>query len=76
MAKRIAKSLKEKNAMECNKRARQKYKEENKDKFKYQSICFLAEELEEINKYCKQNGIPKNRFFRETCMAAIGKSID
>ena len=71
--KKITKSLKEKNAMESNKRARKKYDKEN---FKYQSILFKIEELEEINKYCEQNGIPKNRFFREVCMAAIGKSID
>ena len=44
--KKIAKSLKEKNAMESNKRARKKYDKEN---FKYQSILFKIEELEELD---------------------------
>lgn len=55
---------------------KKEYKEYNKENFKYQSICFKVEELEEINEYCRKNDIPKNRFFREVCMAAIGKSID
>lgn len=63
----------EKNRMECNKRARKKHIKEN---YKYQSVCFKNEELEEINAYCEQYGIPKNTFFREACMTAIGKSID
>lgn len=69
----MAKSLQEKNRMECNKKARKKYDKEN---FKYQSVLFKIEEIEAINDYCEQNNIPKNTFFRETCMAAIGKSID
>lgn len=55
---------------------KKEYKEYNKENFKYQSICFKVKELEEINAYCKQNGIAKNKFFREVCMAAIGKPID
>lgn len=69
----MAKTTSEKNRMECNVRARKKYKKEN---YKYQSVLFKIEELEAINVYCEQNNIPKNTFFRETCMAAIGKSID
>ena len=60
----------QKNRLECNKRARQRYKERN---FKYQSVCFKIEELEEIEKYCMENNIPKNTFFREATMNAIGK---
>mgnify|MGYP003304824039 CR=1 FL=1 len=62
-----------KNQLECNKQARKKYDKEN---FKYQSVCFKIKELEEINAYCERQGIPKNTFFREVCMNAIGKSID
>lgn len=69
----MVKTLSEKNRMECNKRARKKYAEKN---FKYQSICFKIEELEEINAYCTKYDIPKNTFFREACMNAIGKSIN
>lgn len=62
-----------KNQLECNKEARKRY---NKENFKYQSVCFKIEELEEINAYCEKYGIPKNTFFREACMTHIGKSID
>ena len=69
----MAKTLQEKNRMECNKRARKKYDKEN---FKYQTVCFKIEELEEINEYCKKYGIPKNTFFREACMQYMGKTIE
>ena len=69
----MVKTLAEKNQMECNKRARKKYTEKN---FKYQSICFKNEEIEAINAYCEKHGIPKNTFFHETCMEAIGKPIN
>ena len=69
----MAKSLQDKNRMECNRKARKKYDKEN---FKYQSVMFKVEEIEAINDYCELNNIPKNTFFREVCMAAIGKSID
>ena len=57
----------------ANNNAKKKYDKEN---FKYQSVLFKIEELEQINEYCRKNDIPKNRFFREVCMTAIGKSID
>lgn len=69
----MAKSLQEKNRMECNKRARKKYDKAN---FKYQSVLFKIEEIEAINDYCERNNIPKNTFFRETCMNAIGRTIN
>lgn len=69
----MAKTTREKNQLPCNKKARKKYNAEN---FKYQSVCFKIDELEAINTYCERNNIPKNTFFRETCMAAIGKSIN
>lgn len=62
-----------KNQLESNKQARKKYTEKN---FKYQTVCFKVEEIEAINEYCKENNIAKNTFFRETCMNAIGKSVD
>lgn len=63
----------QKNQLESNKKARKKYTEKN---FKYQTVCFKNEEIEEINAYCEKYGLAKNTFFREACMAAIGKSID
>lgn len=63
----------QKNQLESNKKARKKYTEKN---FKYQTVCFKIEEIEEINAYCEKYGIAKNTFFREACMTAIGKSID
>ena len=62
----------QKNQLESNKKARKKYTEKN---FKYQTVCFKIEEIEEINAYCENHGIQKNTFFREACMNAIGKSI-
>lgn len=69
----MAKTIREKNQMECNKQARKRYKEKN---FKYQSICFKITELEAIDAYCKENNIPKNTLLREAAMKAIGKTID
>ena len=69
----MAKTIKEKNQMECNKEARKRYKEKN---FKYQTVCFKITELEEIEEYCKANNIPKNTFFREAAMRAMGKSLE
>lgn len=68
----MAKTLKERNQMECNKAARKRYKEKN---FKYQSVCFKISELEKIERFCTENNIPKNTFFREVAMNAIGDSI-
>lgn len=69
----MAKSLQERNRMECNRKARKKYDKAN---FKYQSVLFKIEEIEAINDYCERHGIPKNTFFRETTMNAIGRTID
>ncbi len=66
-------TTREKNQLECNKKARKRYKERN---FKYQTVCFKISELEAIDAYCMENNIPKNTFFREITMNAIGKSID
>lgn len=68
----MAKTMREKNQMDCNKEARKRYKERN---FKYQTVCFKISELEEIEAYCKENNIPKNTFFRQAAMTAIGKPL-
>ena len=60
----------QKNQLECNKEARKKYNEKN---FKYQTVCFKKEEIEDINAYCKDNGIPKNTLLRQAVMEYIGK---
>ena len=52
----MAKSLQERNRMECNRKARKKYDKAN---FKYQTVCFKIEEIEAINDYCERHGIPK-----------------
>lgn len=62
-----------KNQAEYNKEARKKY---NKANFKYQTVCMKITELEEIEAYCKENGIAKNTLFRKAVMEHIGKSID
>lgn len=69
----MAKTIREKNQMECNKRARKKYTERN---FKYQTVCFKIRELEDIEAYCAKHDIPKNTLLREAAMQYIGKSID
>ena len=68
----MAKTIREKNQMDCNKEARKRYKEKN---FKYQSVCFKITELEEIEAYCKENNIPKNTLLRQAAMQYIGKPI-
>lgn len=62
-----------KNALESNKEARKRY---NKANFKYQSVCMKITELDDINAYCKENGIPKNTLFRKAVMEYIGQTID
>ena len=62
-----------KNQAEYNKEARKKY---NKANYKYQSVCMKIAELEDIEAYCKENGIAKNTLFRKAVMQYIGKSID
>lgn len=69
----MAKTIKERNQMECNKQARKRYKEKN---FKYQTVCFKITELEEIEAYCKENNIPKNTLLRQSAMNAIGKPLE
>ena len=69
----MAKTTREKNQMECNVRARKKYKEKN---FKYQTVCFKITELEDIEAYCKENNIPKNTLLRMAAMQAIGKPFE
>ena len=68
----MAKTIKEKNKMECNKKARKKYDEKH---FKYQSVKFKIEELIEIDRYCRENEIKKNTLLREAVMHYIGKPI-
>ena len=69
----MAKSLKEKNQMECNKRSREKY---DAKAFRYQTVKLKASELEDIDAYCKENNIPKNTLLRKAIMSYIGKPIE
>lgn len=69
----MAKTLKEKNQMECNKQARKKYNQKN---YKYQSVVFKITELEDIETYCKENNIPKNTLLRTAIMQYIGRPIE
>lgn len=68
----MAKTLKERNQMECNKEARKRYKEKH---FKYQTVCFKIEEINCIDSYCAENNIPKNTLLRESAMRYIGKNL-
>lgn len=63
----------QKNQLESNKQARKKYNDKN---FKYQTVCFKIEEIEEINKYCEENKIPKNTLLRKSAMQYIGKPFE
>lgn len=51
-------------------------KEYEKKTFKYQNVCFKIAEMEEIEAYCKENGIAKNTFIRQVVMKAVGKPIE
>lgn len=68
----MAKTLKERNQMECNKVARKKYNAKN---YKNQTVCFKIAEVEDVEKYCTENGIAKNTLFRQAVMQYIGKSL-
>lgn len=63
----------QKNSAPYNKEARKRY---NKANFKYQSVCMKITELEAIDIYCKENGIPKNTLFRKAVMEYIGQTIN
>lgn len=69
----MAKTLKERNQMECNKRSRAKY---DAKAYKRHNVKFKIAEFEEINKYCEENNIPKNTLMRKAIMEYIGKPID
>lgn len=68
----MARTIQEKNQMECNKRARAKYDAEN---FVRQTVKFKKSEMDAINSYCITNDIPKNTLLRMAIMEYIGKSI-
>lgn len=68
----MAKNTK-KNSADYNKEARKRY---NKANFKYQTVLFKIKELEAINDYCKENGVPKNTLIRKAVMQYIEKSIN
>lgn len=63
----------ERNRKDYNREARKEYTKKN---FKYQTVCFKNEEMDEINAYCEKYGIPKNTLLREAAMNRIGKSIE
>lgn len=69
----MAKTVKEKNQMECNKKARKEYEKRN---YKRQTVLFKITELEDIELYCKENNIAKNTLLRSAAMKYIGKPID
>jgi len=66
----MAMTNREKNQLPCNKEARKRYKEKN---FKYQTVCFKITELEDIDAYCQEYGVPKNTLLRKAAMMYIGK---
>ncbi|MBR6524545.1 MAG: hypothetical protein IKT57_01080 [Clostridia bacterium] len=69
----MAKTIKEKNQMECNKRAREKYEEKN---FKHQTVKFKIAELDMLNDYCSKNKIPKNTVMRTAIMQYIEQNSE
>ena len=69
----MAKSLKERNQMECNKKAREKY---DKKAFRYQSIKMKVSEHEALDRYCSENGVAKTTLLRKIIMEHIGQPIE
>lgn len=69
----MAKSLKERNQMECNKKSRAKY---DAKAFRYQSVKLKVSELEAIDRYCEENGVAKNTLLRKAIMEYIGQPIE
>ena len=68
----MAGANREKNRLECNKRARKEYERKN---YKRQTVLFKITEMEDIEAYCKEYNIPKNTLIRQACMQRIGKSF-
>lgn len=68
----MARTIQEKNKMECNKRARAKYDSEN---FVRQTVKFKKSEMDAINSYCITNDVPKNTLLRMAIMEYIGNPI-
>ena len=66
-------NIKDRNQMECNKRARAKYDAKS---FKYYSVKFKISEMEAIEKYCKEKGVAKNTLFRKAIMQYIDRPIE
>lgn len=66
----MAKNNREKNQLECNKRARKEYEKRN---YKRQTVLFKITELEDVEEYCKEYNIPKNTLLRKAVMKYIGK---
>lgn len=69
----MARTIQEKNQMECNKRARAKYDAEN---FVRQTVKFKKDEMDIINSFCATNDIPKNTLIRTAIMEYIEKHIN
>ena len=68
----MARTIQEKNKMECNKKARAKYDSEN---YTRQTVKFKKSEMDAINSYCVTNEIPKNTLLRMAIMEYIGQPI-
>lgn len=69
----MAKTLKERNQMECNKKAREKY---DAKAFRYQTVKMKVSEFEDVDRYCAEHNIPKNTLLRKAIMQYIGKPIE
>ena len=69
----MVRTAREKNQLECNKRARKKY---DKNNYKYQTVKLKNSESEDIDAYCAEHNIAKNTLLRKAIMAYIGKPID
>lgn len=68
----MAKTTKEKNQMDCNKKARAKYDAAH---FSRLSVKLKNEEMDALTQYCKEHGIAKNTLIRQLIMQHIGQPI-
>ena len=69
----MVKTLRERNQMECNKKARARYDALN---FTKKTVKLKNSEYEAIEAYCTQTGMPKNTLYRMAIMQYIGQPID
>lgn len=68
----MAKTIKEKNQMDCNKKARAKYDAKH---YTQLNIKLKNEEMKALTQYCEEHSIAKNTLIRQLIMQHISQPI-